>query len=304
MCKYLLFISILIIIVIGLVLLLPKHVEEQDSETVVAIVYGQKIKYSSIQVTEDHPAIQYKIQEGMLTEEQLPDYILEKEKENLIFKINGIILQNAIEELNIIVTNDEMNDHIDDILASITDSQLNEAYERHELLIKALKEAFDSPDRITEIYNSVLKPHGVLYDVWQSALEEFTTMEAINEFEKNFKKAFTKSFLREQYEKNTTGFRKIILKRKFFEQLVKDISVSDDEVVTLYKERHKSGRFAFNDVNESLRQKIYLEKKKKRQKEWWQEGIKNANISIEVNKFRSIVNEMLERTERAVYVGP
>ncbi len=304
MRKHLLLIFVLIIIVIGLVLLLPKHVEKLDPETVVAIVYGQNIKYSSIQVTVDHPAIQYKIQEGMLTEEQLPDYILKKEKENLIAQINDIILWKAIEESDLIVTQDEINNHIDKILASMTASELNEAYEKTKLLVKAVREALDFSERADEIYKSLLEPHGIPYDGWRQTLEQFTAIEELNKFEANLEQVFTREHIRKQYEEYTEGFRKTILRRKFFEYLVNDISVSDSEVIQLYNKRCPGGRIAFDDVKENLYNEIYRGKKLKRLKKWQQEGIENANISIKVNKFRSIVNEMLERTERAVYVGP
>lgn len=300
MRKYLLLIFILIIIVIALVLLLPKHVEELDSETVVAVVYEQKIKYSSIQVTEDHPEIRYKIQEAMLTKGEISSYILGKEKENLIYQINDIILWKAIEKSNLIVTQEEINEHIDKIMASMTDSVLNEQYETCKLIAEALKEAFKHPERTDEIYEKKLKTHNINYYAWQDVLKKFNTVEDVNKFEENLDEALSKKFIREFYIKQTEGFKKTLLKDKFYEHLVRDISVSDSEVVTLYKTRYKSGRITFDDVKENLCREIFREKKEKRLKEWWYVQLKKANISIKVARFKNI---MLEWIERAVYVG-
>lgn len=288
------FIVIALIIVVFVIINKQMFAEEPlASDTVVAVINGKGIKYESIRVQGDHPSIFYKINEGIITKDQIPEYILKEEKGRLFSQINDLILWDAINATDLMVTEGEVNDHIDKILASMTDSLLHAQYTTTKVLVEALKEAIRYPKRTNEIYEKKLKPHDINYYSWHDALKQFTTIEELNKFEKNLKLAFTKEYMREQYEKNAEGIKKTILKRKFYEHLMKDISVSDSEVVMLYKERYKSGRTAFDDVKENLRQEIYREKKEKKRKQWWQEQLEKADIDVKVDEFKDVVEQML-----------
>ncbi|RKY35751.1 MAG: hypothetical protein DRP78_05225, partial [Candidatus Omnitrophota bacterium] len=218
--------------------------QDIPDNTLIATVNGNEITYKEIVPCKEH--IEYmkfnykKIHNQAITEEELKKYLEDTEKHSLANKIRNIVKNQAIKTLGIIVTQEEIENKIEDMIklienAGISEKQaFKEVQEKSFLMIKALKIWQKNQDKSTDIYKRLLFPRNISLDEWQIWRINYSTPEKLQELQKFIPKTI------EDMRKNSyKSAKKDLLWEKTRNFFGKNIVATDKEINEYHKKKYK-----------------------------------------------------------------
>ncbi len=261
----------------------------EQGGTVVATVDGTPIYQQEIEVS---PAmIKISFMERDPGEDEIRKFIARKELSMLKAKIKEKIRENIIQELDISVTEDEVENAVDSRFeqAGIDEKKALQIAEWYRIKIEALKEWQKDKSRSDEIYREYFEGWKGNWEFtrkqWQVFIESNPTE---NDLERL--KSMSPEGLDDIRETTIQSVKREMLYEKLIEQISANLRVSKDEIYHLYAERYSgiTEKPAYSEVREKLREEIKNRKKQRVMLEWWQARFIETDIQIKDERLKEL----------------
>jgi hypothetical protein len=267
--------------------------EEVNMDKIVAVVNGEEIKYKEI-AKKVHVVSKYKTKNEKLPEEsKLNEEILSNEKKALITKIHALLKSQKIAQLNITVSEKEIDKEIENIFSKISPKATQEANRKISVLTKALRKVLKNPDRDKEVYEKDLAML-MSYEEWKAHRMQIDSIAKVELLEKELPITVEK----EKRNVSREYIKNLLLDKKLEQYITSDIFVEDEELKRfLREEKHiKIKDEEHYGKMKALFKKEFLERKKRERLDKWRQSVfKESQIEIKDYRFKDITSLFQKR---------
>ena len=290
--KYMISMILIIFTICTILLVDSAFCDKVTPDTVIAKVEGQIVIYKEIAEDPERATFVYQLQYGREPSKiELSNIIDRKEMGRLAVEIQDIIRQKKIKEFGIDVSDKEMEAWLKSYYTKYnidpveTTATINK---RFSALAKALREAQKNPVRERKIYEQQLSML-MSYEEWTGHRRYYNTPEKVSGIEKTLPQKV------EDLYKPNPATEAWMLSQKLKNRITEDVSVSNRELKNYYNKAYSGVKTkpTFIGVREKLREQLLLEKKQKKERDWWQEQYKKADIKIKVDKFKNVMDILI-----------
>jgi len=250
-------------------------VDVQADSNVVAVVNGKTILYKEIKA--DQQIIQLGYAEELVPA-RMQLIVEEVETKRLAAKIQKIVFEKKIFELDITASEKEVNTRVEEMFRKVEldPNQANEMIEIMRITVDALEEWQENPSSADAIYNQKLASI-ISKEQWKTHQVCYNTPQKLKKMRR-----LIPTNIEDMKKNSRASTRNDLLYEKLRNLITRDILVSDIEISNAYKTKYSSltEKPNLEHVRESLREEILFKKRQEKENVWWQNEYKKININI------------------------
>ncbi len=283
--RYSILTFLLVVAAIATVSLILFFSGSNEQREVVAVVNGKSIlSYTSLL---DSRNVAMAVLGPEVNEARLQDEIYRIESRRIAGRIHGMIFDENIVAYGISVTEEDVDQKIKSLIERglLTDEMTKQIQESIKRMRDALEAWHSNPEQSKAIYDKQLAPFSVATEQWRMHQAVYDKPEKLSIF------VIPKN-LEEIVNDTRRSSRKDVLHEKLENIITKNVSVSTDEVQSLYNERYSQspGKPKFDDVKDQLRSELITSKKNITIIRWWKEQYNKSDIEIKDPRFQNVLD--------------
>jgi hypothetical protein len=205
---------------------------DDNTDKIIAVVDGISITYKDVQVHED--TIKFDSVLSQLQDDDLQEELVKREQQRLLFQIEGIIINKAINEFNITVSEEEVDTEFDSNveMVNLSEEDVENITNTTARIVETLELWQKNPEREKEIYEDKLS--GIItYREWGIFKNLYNTPEKITEAKK-----LVPESLDDIKDMSKEGIIEQIKLRKLKDAVSINAKVTDNEVEKFYNQRY------------------------------------------------------------------
>jgi hypothetical protein len=205
-------------------------IANDNTDTIIAVVDGISIAYKDVQIHED--TIKFDSVLSQLQADDLQEELLKREQQRLLFQIEEIIINKAINKFNITVSEEEVDKEYDSLLKSLNIAEGNIQSVKNKMIgiVEALELYQKNPEQEKEIYQDRLSSL-ISSEEWEGYVTFYNTPAKIAEIKKHIP-TFSEDI--EKYTKQ--GIIEQLKLKKLKDVVSRDVKVTDEEIKDYYKQ--------------------------------------------------------------------
>jgi hypothetical protein len=265
-----------------LLFLLPENMKTKNDSgrNVIALVNGVEIYADDSRKTTNIVDV---INSHQLNGEELNKAVKQYETTSFINGIRQTIIKHKIAELELSVSNTEVQSRLDDMFKTIDSNTANEIIKIGNATFGALREWQKDTSKSDIIYNDILVSLNVSKNNWELLKHVYDTPEALKKMQvpKTIEDMKTFSF---ESAKNDLLYQKLIDK-------VTKVTVTEDEVKEAYNLEYGNWNHdaPFGEVKDKIRELLMKEEQSFAFTVWLNEQYKKAKIEIKDKKYDDVL---------------
>jgi hypothetical protein len=270
--------------------IIPADGSDVRTGTVVT-VNGEAVDKKNVEVSRNNveKMFTHKYARAPLPQE-LTEALMTARKDKLVREIKDIIKKQAIAELGLKASKEEVDAELRKMSPDATETPealLNRSRDLTSSLVKALRNVLKDPAKEAEIYSETMKVW-MNHDQWLICVKLYNTEDIIKRIEKSCPKST--DAISKTLDDVASLAKETLETNKLHEWITRDVSVSASEISEEIKARQSKTPNEPVD-KQSVRQDLLAEKQDVAESIWWENQFRKSKIEMDCQSFLELVRK-------------
>lgn len=266
------------------------YAEESNDTSIIAVVNGESISYKEIKVVPEFVQLNF---QKKLNPSQMEVAVHEFEMDRLAAMIREKIRLQKIHEAGLTVSEQEIDRALDKMFEAgkIDEKIVKEISTSAMILADALEAWQKDPTKGDIIYEEMLSSAGTSKREWKTYQITTDTPEKLAKF-----RALIPYSVADMKRNSRDSKKRKLMHKKFQMKIVPNVTVTNKELEAEYEQRyaHLSDKPSFKEIKNELYQELLLIKRNVAESKYWLEQFKKAKIEIRSEKFKDVLDLLID----------